>query len=64
MENWQSSFEKEVENVQVNIRDTMHDDGQRPITIGHLSDLGDLKISLFLRQLVCQYHDVPVNKRR
>ena len=29
-------------------RRTMHDDGRQPMTIGHLSDSGDLKIILQL----------------
>ena len=36
---WPCSFQEEVKNVKL----LTHDDGRRPITIGHLSDSGDLK---------------------
>lgn len=36
---WPGSFQEEVKNVKL----LTHDDGRRPIAIGHLSDSGDLK---------------------
>ena len=42
---WPGSFQEEVKNVKLLTHDAQtHDDGRRPIAIGHLSDSGDLKI--------------------